>query len=129
MDTVTHQRTLNTLLGTVMLFFGLVFFAASAYIYKHPPTPQGSARLINADSATCERTLAMLKFGVKREGDDLFANIATSDFSNSKQMLSDASIGISSCGMPLLSFCMGPGCHIPGTTFVLSTKVQAVLSR
>lgn len=129
MDTVTHQRALNTLLGLIMLICGLLFFGAAAYIYKHPPAPEGSAALINADTATCERTLAMLKFGVQRRGNDLFANIATTDFNDSKQMLSNASIAISSCGMPLLRFCLGPGCHVPGTTFVLSTQVAATVSR
>ncbi len=129
MDTVTHQRTLNTLLGSIMLICGLLFFAAAAYIYKHPPAPQGSALLVNADSATCERTLAMLKFSARRQGNDLFASVYTNDFNESKQLLSNASIAISACGMPLLRFCLGPGCHVPGTSFVLSTKVAATVSR
>ena len=129
MDTVRHQRILNTVLGVMMLMLGLGFFSGAFYIYRHPPLPSGNAPLIEGDVITCERTLTMLKQRVHREGNALFVQRVTTNFDNSRQMLSDASLGISACGLPLITFCMGPACHVHGLSFVLSTEVPAVRSR
>ena len=129
MNTVRHQRILNTVLGLMMLILGIGFFAGSVYIYRHPPLPVGNAPLIEGDVSTCERTLVMLRERVHRQGNALFVQQLASNFDNSKRMLSNASIGISACGLPLIELCMGPACRVHGLSFVLPTEVSAVKSR
>lgn len=125
MDTVAQQRFLNTVLGLTMLLFGLLFFAGATYIYAHPPAPTGDAELVAGDVSTCKHTLENLGHIVRQQGDTLLVERTTQTFDNAERMLADASLGISSCGLPLQRFCMGTGCQPQGVSFALATKVAA----
>ena len=125
MDTVAQQRFLNTVLGLTMLLFGLVFFFGAGYVYSHPPAPIGDAELITGDISTCKHALESLGHSVRQQGDELRIERTTPTFDNADRMLADASLGISSCGLPLKRFCMGPGCQPQGVSFALATKVPA----
>ncbi len=128
MNTVAHQRLLNTLLGLLMFIVGLGFFGAASYVYKHPPSPAGAAPLVQGDALTCEQTLSRLGHRVRREGNVLRVERNVTTFNDAKTMLSNASLGISACGFPLLQFCMGPGCSMHGLSFSLSTEIPASFS-
>ncbi len=129
MNTVAQQRFLNTVLGLIMAIFGIVFYAGAAFVVLHPPEPTGDPALIDGDIRTCTETLKSLNFVVDRRGDALSAVQKSETFENAERMLEDSSVGISACSLPLMTFCMGPGCAVQGVAFTLSTKVPAVVSR
>jgi len=129
MDTVAHQRLLNTVLGLTMVLFGLCFFMGAGYVYLHPPEPIGEARLIEGDIRTCQNTLIQLGHEVHRQGNELRVERVSSTFDNAERMLADASLGISACSLPIVRFCMGAGCTLRGVSFALSTQVSATNSR
>src|SRR6202035_1057465 len=112
METVAHQRFLNTVLGLTMILFGFLFFGGAGYVYMHPPEPVGEARLIEGDIRTCQATLTQLGHEVHRQGDELRVERVSSTFDNAERMLADASLGISACSLPVVRFCMGPGCQL-----------------
>jgi hypothetical protein len=128
MNTVSHQRVLNTILGLVMTLFGMLFFCGAAYVFLNPPAPVGEAKLIEGNVRSCTETLTQLGHDVKRQGDNLRVSRSSPSFENAERMLADSSLGISACSLPVISFCMGPGCSIQGVSFTLSTKVSAVKS-
>jgi hypothetical protein len=122
-----RQRLLNVLTGLASGLFGLVLWAAAAYLTFVPPAPVGQAPLVDAHLVACENTLSVLGFKHEKVGHELRAERASLE--NPQQLLSEASLGISSCGLPVLRFCMGPGCKRPslpgGVAFALSTRIHA----
>jgi hypothetical protein len=122
-----RQRLLNVLTGLTSGLFGLVLWAAAAYLTFVPPVPVREAPLIDAHLASCESTLAVLGFKHEKVGNEL--RVERASLEDPKQLLSEASLGISSCGLPVLRFCMGPGCKRPslpgGVAFTLSTRIHA----
>jgi hypothetical protein len=129
MNTVSHQRTLNTILGLSMLLLGLLFYAGATFVFMHPPLPLGDPKLVEGDIKSCTQTLVALGHEVKRQGDDLRVSRVSPTFDNAERMLADSSLGISACSLPVVSFCMGPGCPVQGIAFTLSTKVALVVNR
>ena len=122
-----RQRLLNVLTGFAAGLFGLALWAAAAYLTFVPPAPAGQAPLIDAHVAACVNTLSALGFKHDKVGNELRAERASLD--NPQQLLSEASLGISGCGLPLLRFCMGPGCKRPslpgGVAFALSARIHS----
>ena len=108
-----------------MTLFGLLFYAGAGYVYVTPPTPTGDAPLIDGDIRSCTVTLQQLGHTVKHEQDELRVERLSPQFDNAERLLADASLGISACSLPLIRFCMGPGCPAQGVSFALSAKVAA----
>ena len=122
-----RQRMLNVLAGLALGLFGIALWAAATYLVLVPVAPVGQAPLVEANVAACASTLAALGFKNAKMGNELRAE--RSSLENPQQLLSEASLGISACGLPLLRFCMGPGCRSPslpgGVAFALSTRIHS----
>jgi hypothetical protein len=122
-----RQRMLNVVAGLTAGLFGIALWAAATYLELVPPAPAGQAPLVEANVVACGTTLSSLGFKSTKVGNELRAERASLE--NPQQLLNDASLGISACGLPVLRFCMGPGCMSPslpgGVAFALSTRIHS----
>jgi hypothetical protein len=122
-----RQRMLNVVAGLTSGLFGIALWAAATYLELVPPVPAGQAPLVESNVVACGTTLSALGFKSAKVGNELRAERASLE--NPQQLLNDASLGISACGLPVLRFCMGPGCKIPslpgGVAFALSTRIHS----
>jgi hypothetical protein len=121
-----RQRLLNVLAGLAFGLLGTALWAAAVYLVLVPPAPAGQAPLVDANLSACERTLSALGFTSVKVGTELRAEHPSLE--NPEHLLADASLGITACALPVVRFCMGPGCKIPslpgGIAFALSTRIH-----
>lgn len=125
---VSRQRVLNILAGIIFSLLGLVCYGAAGYLVLVPPKPVIGINSLDLDTKACEKLLSQLGFKTTKFKTELRAE-RKGGFENPERLLSDASIGISSCGLPLVRFCMGTGCQAPavpeGIFFALGTQASA----
>jgi len=124
----SRQRALNIMAGIVFSLLGLACYGAAGYLTLVPPKPVMGVNSLVLDTKTCEQMLSRLGFQVSKQKTELRAE-KKGGLENPERLLLDASIGISSCGLPLVRFCMGAGCQPPaipdGIFFALATQLSA----
>lgn len=128
---VVRQRVLNILAGIVFAILGLACYGVAAYLVKVPPDPVMGPDSLKLETAACTKLLERLGFKVSVFPTEL--RVAKQNaLDDAKETMADASIGISSCGMPITRFCMGQGCQPPavpnGIFFALSTQLPGTES-
>jgi len=126
---VARQRGLNIVGGIAAFLVGAGFFVSSLYIARLPVDPLAGRPAPEINVPACQSALRSLGFIVQRSPSEIVAESPTLD--NPELSLSNASVGISLCHLPLLRFCMGKGCHFPavpsGMSFALETSVAPSL--
>jgi len=125
----TSRKTpINLFVGVGLGALGLACFAIAAYLSKSAPAIE--APNLEAQLSRCQRFFASLSLENARVGSELIVQRRSLD--NPERLLSDASIGVLACELPLVRFCMGPGCRPPsaadGMTFVLSVSATSVVA-
>lgn len=123
---VAHQRVLNILAGALFALLGFACYGGAAYFATVAPKPVMGPDSLKLDTRACKQTLSRLGFQVTEHSSELRAQ-KTNGLENPERLLADASIGMSSCGLPIKRFCMGSGCEPPavpnGIFFGLATQL------
>lgn len=115
--TPTQLKAVNTMAAVIFGLAGTACFGLAAYLAMTPAPPKAAQYVKRTpDVANCMQALRDLGMSVEKTGPNIVqARVGRSDVDdNPKQVLDLASIGISTCKLPLKAFCMGSACINPG---------------
>lgn len=123
----SRQRALNIWAGMTFSLLGLACYGAAGYLTEVPRKPVMGINSLELNTKPCEQMLSRLGFQVSKFKTELRVE-KKGGLENAERLLADASIGISSCGLPLVRFCVGTGCEAPATPdgifFALGTHLS-----
>ena len=97
---------------------------AALYVVRMPPAASKPAYDLSENLPSCVSALRSLGFQTQRFATEIRAHKPT--LAHPRRLLSQASLGIALCGLPMLRFCMGASCRAPavpnGISFALATQ-------